>query len=373
MSVINQMLKDLEKRSIKRSTEMNRELTYYPALNDKKSFKKGFLFITLFFIVMFFMIDLYLMRDHFSTIKKPTQAFHLSQLSQTTFLNAAPLSNSAFLKGFVTEINLKNSIKSTTFEIFLSNLLLYRVGRNPVTGALIVTFENASFSKKLPQLNYINTAIKRLQILNQPNHQIVFLIYLNPGVQLQNIGYDSIHPMHFQIKLSLPKTTESVQPISVQQSILSKNSDAIYQQAITLWKNQKQADAESLLTKSLNNYPNKFEFVLLQARIEFDEGKTKKAIALLEQYSPNLAEYPEYYAFLSALYQRNDQASLAVKLYQQLLELNPEKSIWWLGLATSLELLGKHNEAIVAYQQAYQTNGLTPVLKAFVETKIYPD
>ncbi|MBI3186712.1 MAG: tetratricopeptide repeat protein [Gammaproteobacteria bacterium] len=106
--------------------------------------------------------------------------------------------------------------------------------------------------------------------------------------------------------------------------------------------------------------------VYLQALVQLENYS--KAIAIMETHLQ--ASGPDDMAYLAGLYQKNKQHMDAVKTYSQALRLIPGNSIWWMGQAISLEELGKPQQAIDSYQQSLDTDGLSSQLREFVQQRI---
>jgi len=394
MSVINQMLKDLDKRTGEQPKFNLPNFGYHKLASNKHRSQKWLAIAMLLVAGGLLVADLYVVGQHINNIFekskikplpiKTKSAVYYSEIKQQPFAQSL-LAN--IKPAELTEMFVKNQIESTTFELNFSNSVLYRIIQNNQSGVITLTFENANLLQKLPLINYSQSSIANLKILSQTNNQLTLLIYPKSGVNLEQAGFDLSNPKLFTIKFSAP-TIPLVEKLSVpildpavslKSNVLPKkpiilpiNAGDIYQQAVKLWQEQKQTDAELLIKDNLKKFPQEISLILLKARIELDEGKVRSAIQSLEKHSPEIIDHPEYYSLLAALYQRNNQAALSAKLYQQLIAIEPGNAIWWLGLAVSLDSLGKHLTAMHAYQQADQSNGLTPTLKAFVETKIYP-
>ena len=82
----------------------------------------------------------------------------------------------------------------------------------------------------------------------------------------------------------------------------------------------------------------------------------KQALYLLQQYSPPIEEYPNYYALMAALQQQLGQPNLAVQLWS-VLAIQNDNSTWWLGLSIALESSSRPNAAIDAYEHAISAEG----------------
>ena len=65
-----------------------------------------------------------------------------------------------------------------------------------------------------------------------------------------------------------------------------------------------------------------------------------------------------------------DQAGMAVKYYQQLLGVNKENPIWWLGLAVSQDSSGNYKNAIDSFNQAKTFGRLNTEILDYINNKI---
>ncbi len=73
---------------------------------------------------------------------------------------------------------------------------------------------------------------------------------------------------------------------------------------------------------------------------------------------------------MAALYQQERQYTLAMGTYRQLLEVEPDKAVWWLGLGISLEGGGRSADALVAYRAAETLRGLGAESQAYLGGRI---
>lgn len=128
--------------------------------------------------------------------------------------------------------------------------------------------------------------------------------------------------------------------------------------------------AQRLLGDGLRIAPEQVAFLNLQARLLVATGKRQRAIHLLQQHSPSIDTYPDYYAFLAALYQQNGDYLISAKLYDELVKIQPNNGLWWLGKAIGLNAYGQRGAALHAYKQAEVAPNLTPQLRAYVEEQI---
>lgn len=129
-------------------------------------------------------------------------------------------------------------------------------------------------------------------------------------------------------------------------------------------------DAAELLNEGVKVVPEYSLFAKLYARVLLEQNNPKLAIKILKQGSTSMDIEPDYYALLAATYQRVKNHKKAVEIYLQLVKIRPAAGVWWLGLAISLEKSGKAKEALEAYQRAQQTGNLKAGLVKFTNNRV---
>lgn len=94
--------------------------------------------------------------------------------------------------------------------------------------------------------------------------------------------------------------------------------------------------------------------------------------ALLDALTPALAQqYPQQVLALEAhAAQQTGQTARALQAYERWSQLAPEDSRPWLGLGTMLDQRGQWPEAQQAYQQALQLGGLSPASQQFIQQRL---
>ncbi len=129
-------------------------------------------------------------------------------------------------------------------------------------------------------------------------------------------------------------------------------------------------NAAELLNEGVKIAPEYSLFAKLYARVLLEQNNPKLAIKVLERGSTSMASEPDYYALLAATYQRIKNHKKAIDIYLQLVKINSAASVWWLGLAISLEKSGKNKEALEAYQRAQKTGNLKAGLVTFTNNRV---
>ncbi|MDF3124925.1 hypothetical protein [Rheinheimera sp. 1928-s] len=75
-----------------------------------------------------------------------------------------------------------------------------------------------------------------------------------------------------------------------------------------------------------------------------------KALSYLE-YEPDIFNYTDFYALKAAALQKTNQHAQSVQVFQQLARQQPEQARWWLGMALSYDAMQQNEQALLAYRQ----------------------
>lgn len=103
----------------------------------------------------------------------------------------------------------------------------------------------------------------------------------------------------------------------------------------------------------------------LKARWLVAMNRPQEALALLEGQPPEVASHHSYYALLAAFYQQQLMFEQAIETYSALLETNSEVADWWAGMAIGLDQLQRYEDAALAYRQALALPNLQQSLAQF--------
>lgn len=152
---------------------------------------------------------------------------------------------------------------------------------------------------------------------------------------------------------------------------LDAGHDAARQALVAaLLEGKRNADAEKVLLEGLDRKPEQTAFTMLLARLQVERGALDQATAILEKSLKFADTQADYRAFLAALLQRQDRNEEAIKQYQIVIQQVPGNGVWLMGYGISLQALQRNTEARVAFQQALGTQTLSPELQAFVRQKL---
>lgn len=107
----------------------------------------------------------------------------------------------------------------------------------------------------------------------------------------------------------------------------------------------------------------------MKARWFAAQNEHKLALYTLSSNLPNIQEYPDYFVLLAAYYQRLGWTKEARDTYSSLVEFDETVADWWAGLGLALDRNNEKNKAIYAYQQALELTGLSTELFNFVQPR----
>lgn len=115
---------------------------------------------------------------------------------------------------------------------------------------------------------------------------------------------------------------------------------------------QRKQQAETLLAAGLALHPLHAPFAKLHAQLLVEQAREQEAIQSLQSALPGAGQDAEYHALLAGLNQRNGEPGTAADHYRIALQYAPDRGEWWLGLGLSQEQAGNSAEARAAYGQA---------------------
>ncbi len=126
--------------------------------------------------------------------------------------------------------------------------------------------------------------------------------------------------------------------------------------------------AAEAIEKGLAMHADDQTLLRLYLQTLVQQGNYQAAVTVMEQRLRLTS--PEDLAYLAGLYQKNNDHLSAVKLYAQALQLIPSKSIWWMGQGISFEVIGQYKEALQSYEKSISTGQLSSKLFEYTLQRI---
>ena len=152
--------------------------------------------------------------------------------------------------------------------------------------------------------------------------------------------------------------------------VAPRNRQARASLAALLLQQKRRTEAAALLVAGLRNQPGDPDYAKLYGRLLAGEGHTKQAVMVMEKALPAAGDDPTFHALLAALYQRLGRNGKAAAQYRSALSSDPTEAVWWMGLGISLENLHADQQAAAAYRQALALPGLDNRLRDYVAGRL---
>lgn len=116
--------------------------------------------------------------------------------------------------------------------------------------------------------------------------------------------------------------------------------------------------------------PTRSGWAMILTRLQHEQGDTEGALRTLETHLPYATGDADYLALYAFLLQRQQRYIEAARQYRQALALRPGEGRWWYGLGLALGANGKEDEAKVAFGKAREVGNLPADMRAIVEDKL---
>lgn len=133
--------------------------------------------------------------------------------------------------------------------------------------------------------------------------------------------------------------------------------------------NKRNDEAIHVLKVGLQVSPNHPAYAQTLARLQLDAGLVTDALHTLESNVASAQQPQEYHALMAVVLQKTGQHEQAITHYQQALSQGASTPVWYIGLGVSLQAEGRTQEAKQAYQQA-QSSQISPELAQFVSQRL---
>ncbi|WP_448213586.1 tetratricopeptide repeat protein [Colwellia sp. MEBiC06753] len=140
-------------------------------------------------------------------------------------------------------------------------------------------------------------------------------------------------------------------------------------QLTAIWFAQGNTQAAfNLVNQGITLMPQEPSFRLMAAKILLQQQLNKAAFEVLSvlKNTPQV----EYQSLLAQSASAVEQQKFAISAYQHLIKLQPNNAKWHLGLAISHDKNSGFNEAIASYKEALVIGGLSAASQAFAEQRI---
>lgn len=116
--------------------------------------------------------------------------------------------------------------------------------------------------------------------------------------------------------------------------------------------------------------PAQTGWAIILARLQFEQGDAAAAIETLGRHAAHAGNDADYQGLFAYLLQKQQRPAEAAQRFQAALALRPNEGRWWFGLGLSLETAGRADEAKQAYAKAREVGNLPADMTAVIEQKL---
>ncbi|KRB84597.1 hypothetical protein ASE07_04150 [Noviherbaspirillum sp. Root189] len=166
------------------------------------------------------------------------------------------------------------------------------------------------------------------------------------------------------------RTTEAVAGLDNALQLDPRHAAARQTLLGVLIDNRRTEDALHIAREGIALDPAQPGLAMILARLQLEKGELRSAIETLDRGLAHARERADYLAFLAALLQRDGQHKRAADQYLVALQKSPQNGVWWMGLGISLQAEQRNADAQEAFRRAKSSNGLSPELLSFVDARL---
>lgn len=205
---------------------------------------------------------------------------------------------------------------------------------------------------------------------------------------VSNISAEPPLPISPKPALIKPKTVKQQADLLYRQAESNpENYSAVYKLEQVLKLDSRHLKARLLLAKTLHNqgqidktaefldqslalFPDNLQFINTRAQIFLQQRNPNDSLKTLQRIELTSSSNETYLSLLAASYQQLQSFANAAKVYQRLITVNPGKAENWLGLALAQEKLDNPKLAREAYQQALSQNTLKESIVNYIKQRL---
>ena len=168
---------------------------------------------------------------------------------------------------------------------------------------------------------------------------------------------------------ALGRSTESAEKL--RQSLALDPSHASARQLLTklLLEQRAYEEARGVLREGVRQQPGQLQWTSILARLELDRGDANAARQAVDNAMGFGAQNADFQSLAGAVAQRQGKPGDAADFYRAALRIKPADGRSWVGLGMALEAEGHAAEAKEAFRRALTTESLPPELETLAQRK----
>jgi len=130
------------------------------------------------------------------------------------------------------------------------------------------------------------------------------------------------------------------------------------------------SEAQQVAQAGLDLDPTQSGWATIIARLQFEQGDIPGAVQTLERYAVHAPHDADYQGLFAYLLQKQSRPAEAAQRFKLALQSRPNEGRWWFGLGLALEQAGNPAESREAYARARQAGNLPADMAKVVEQKL---
>lgn len=161
--------------------------------------------------------------------------------------------------------------------------------------------------------------------------------------------------------------------IDLYSQALKYNSDQHFarrQLAALFYGQGRLSAAIDTLEQGIALYPQQYEYSLLLSKVEQAAGNDNAALESLDLISDSSPLARQKWIHQGNIAQRIKSFSKAEFAYRHLVQIEPSQGNWWMALAYNVDAQGRYQEAARIYQKALTTPGLSEQSMQYVNNRL---
>ena len=369
MSVINQMLKDLDKRQGEQVTDSNVTVPVTKKSSNTKLVAIIVIVILLVNIAGIFAWQLYAENQQLKTQAQQKQK--VTNLATPKVVNTTVVSDTPEL---VTD-KLENKVATATVD-----KVMEPVATEAIADANKATSNETEMNVVAPEplltasVNVVESPEKNTPAgHSKVKEQEKEVLETKPTL---TISRSQLSPkMLSEKKITEAERAMEVNDLAKAESLFEEvlllipEHETARKQLAALWYGKKAyQDAVNLLSQGIAIAPQSEEMRLMSARIYFEQGRARQALNLLSPI--NNSQRVDLQVLIANIASEINEYKSAENAYRKLLILEPNVGRWWLGLAVSLDSQGQFKLASNAYDEAITKGNLSSNALQFARQRV---
>ncbi|MFB0980295.1 MAG: tetratricopeptide repeat protein [Alteromonadaceae bacterium] len=373
MSVINQMLKDLDQRQVEQQGSSNFTVPVSSPSSNKK-----LIFISLIVVILLNVSGIFVWQMY-----TENQTLKMSNTGEKN-----PVANKLKLTTARVNEDSKQTSKSSHWDKSPAENELNQNDLNPKMR------DNIAQSKTTPESNAPLKSISR-NTINQNDKAVVPTNVINNNSSIPKKLADPIvkaakkSTLKISRKQLSPRALAKQKLIRAEQALNNNNiaqAETLFEDVLLVMPEHKSArkqlaalwfgrqaysDALNLLSQGIHLSPNDNEFRLMKARVYLQQNRVQQGFTTLNNM-PGVNEVVnvEYQSLRATTAQQLNEFSFAAQAYQILVNIEPSAARWWLGLAVAHDSNSEFEQASNAYKTALNKSGLSGSAETFARQRI---